>query len=60
MRGVGRSALAQDDARLPQPRTTDRDLVVAHLAQAGARTTVNSRWVLGWFAGFDKLAMTRR
>jgi HAD superfamily hydrolase (TIGR01484 family) len=34
--------------------------IVAHLAAAGARTVVNSLWVLGWFAGFDKLAMARR
>jgi 3-deoxy-D-manno-octulosonate 8-phosphate phosphatase KdsC-like HAD superfamily phosphatase len=36
------------------------ELIAAHLAAAGARTVVNSLWVLGWFAGFDKLAMTRR
>jgi len=34
--------------------------IVAHLVAAGARTTQNSIWVLGWFGGFDKLAMTRR
>ncbi|MBV8119416.1 MAG: HAD-IIB family hydrolase [Alphaproteobacteria bacterium] len=44
--------------RNPGPPTCD--LIVAHLAQAGARTAVNSMWVLGWFAGFDKLVMTRR
>ena len=36
------------------------DIIAARLAEAGARTAVNSMWVLGWFAGFDKLAMTRR
>jgi HAD superfamily hydrolase (TIGR01484 family) len=30
------------------------------LAAAGARTTLNSIWVLGWFGDFDKLAMARR
>jgi HAD superfamily hydrolase (TIGR01484 family) len=34
--------------------------IAGHLAAAGARSTVNSMWVLGWFGGFDKLAMTRR
>ncbi len=34
--------------------------VVAALMAAGARTVVNSLWVLGWFGGFDKLAMARR
>jgi HAD superfamily hydrolase (TIGR01484 family) len=34
--------------------------IVAHLTEAGARTVVNSLWVLGWFDDFDKLAMTRR
>jgi hypothetical protein len=36
------------------------DLLVAHLARAGARTAISSMWVLGWFADFDKLAMRRR
>jgi HAD superfamily hydrolase (TIGR01484 family) len=36
------------------------DLIVANLAAARARTVTNSMWVLGWFAAFDKLAMTRR
>ncbi len=36
------------------------DEIAARLAAAGARTVVNSLWVLGWFGGFDKLAMTRR
>jgi HAD superfamily hydrolase (TIGR01484 family) len=34
--------------------------ILARLQAAGARTTVNSIWVLGWFGDFDKLAMTRR
>lgn len=34
--------------------------IVDRLAAAGARTTLNSVWVLGWFGDFDKLAMTRR
>jgi HAD superfamily hydrolase (TIGR01484 family) len=34
--------------------------IQARLAAAGARTTVNSLWVLGWFGDFDKLAMARR
>ncbi len=34
--------------------------ILARLRAAGARATVNSIWVLGWFGDFDKLAMTRR
>ena len=36
------------------------EAIVRRLAEAGARTVVNSLWVLGWFADFDKLSMTRR
>ena len=36
------------------------DAIAAHLAAAGAQTTQNSIWVLGWFGDFDKLAMARR
>jgi HAD superfamily hydrolase (TIGR01484 family) len=36
------------------------DRITARLTEAGAHTVVNSLWVLGWFADFDKLAMTRR
>jgi HAD superfamily hydrolase (TIGR01484 family) len=36
------------------------DQIVARLCAAGARATVNSIWVIGWFGDFDKLAMTRR
>jgi 3-deoxy-D-manno-octulosonate 8-phosphate phosphatase KdsC-like HAD superfamily phosphatase len=42
----------------PGPPVSER--IAAELAEAGARTVVNSLWVLGWFGGFDKLAMTRR
>lgn len=41
----------------------DRDLaerVLAAMRQAGALTTENNLWLLGWFGGFDKLAMARR
>jgi HAD superfamily hydrolase (TIGR01484 family) len=34
--------------------------IAAQLAAAGARTTINSVWVLGWYGDFDKLAMSRR
>lgn len=36
------------------------DAILARLAAAGARATLNSIWVLGWFGDFDKLTMTRR
>jgi HAD superfamily hydrolase (TIGR01484 family) len=38
----------------------DSEAIRARLAGAGARTTVNSLWVLGWFGAFDKLAMAKR
>lgn len=38
----------------------DSAAILARLAAAGARTSVNSLWVLGWFGAFDKLAMARR
>jgi HAD superfamily hydrolase (TIGR01484 family) len=38
----------------------DSEAILARLAAAGASTAVNSLWVLGWFGGFDKLAMARR
>ncbi len=38
----------------------DAEAIRARLAAAGARTTVNSLWVLGWFGDFDKLVMARR
>lgn len=37
-----------------------REAILARLREAGAQTTVNSLWVLGWRGGFDKLAMSRR
>lgn len=40
--------------------TAQADDIVGRLRQAGAQTTINSLWVLGWFGGFDKLAMARR
>ena len=44
--------------RNPGPPLADR--IAAHFAAAGAHATINSLWVLGWFAPFDKLAMARR
>jgi 3-deoxy-D-manno-octulosonate 8-phosphate phosphatase KdsC-like HAD superfamily phosphatase len=38
----------------------DSAAILARLAAAGARTSVNSLWALGWFGAFDKLAMARR
>ncbi|MGA8380190.1 MAG: HAD-IIB family hydrolase [Stellaceae bacterium] len=60
------AALAGDQAyrqatlafRNPGPPVSEQ--IVAALAEAGARTVANSLWVLGWFGGFDKLAMARR
>jgi hypothetical protein len=46
-------AFANRDAALSQQIRTRLDA-------AGARSTVNSLWVLGWFGEFDKLAMARR
>ncbi|NLS68211.1 HAD-IIB family hydrolase [Bradyrhizobium brasilense] len=34
--------------------------IVAALHAAGARTTINNLWILGWLGDYDKLAMTRR
>lgn len=36
------------------------EAIIRRLAEAGARSVVNSLWVLGWFAAFDKLTMARR
>jgi HAD superfamily hydrolase (TIGR01484 family) len=36
------------------------EAILARLAAAGMRTTLNSIWVLGWDGDFDKLAMARR
>lgn len=37
-----------------------REALVAAFRAAGARVTVNSLWVLGWFGDYDKLTMARR
>jgi HAD superfamily hydrolase (TIGR01484 family) len=34
--------------------------IVETLRLAGADTTINNLWVLGWLGGYDKLSMTRR
>jgi hypothetical protein len=34
--------------------------VIRLLKEAGAKSTVNSMWVLGWFGEFDKLSTTRQ
>jgi len=49
------STLAFRNAAPPVP-----ERIVAELTAVGARTVVNSLWVLGWLGDFDKLAMTRR
>ena len=44
-----------------QPDDPDtRHAIIASLRKAGADTTVNNLWVLGWLGQYDKLAMTRR
>jgi len=37
-----------------------RAALVGRIRSAGAEATVNSLWALGWFGGYDKLAMARR
>jgi hypothetical protein len=49
-------AITSSDGTAP----ADADEIVPLLQAAGAHATINSMWVLGWFAHFDKLAMTRR
>lgn len=39
--------------------SVDKKIVDA-LREAGANTTVNNLWILGWLGGYDKLSMTRR
>lgn len=51
-------ALTATDGRLPG--RSERDGIVRMLRAAGACTTINSMWVLGWLGQFDKLTMTRR
>lgn len=38
----------------------DRTALLTALREAGAATTVNNLWVLGWIGAYDKLAMARR
>jgi HAD superfamily hydrolase (TIGR01484 family) len=52
-----RLAMTSSNETLPDPTTTEK--IVYLLRAGGARTTINSMWVLGWIGGFDKLAMTR-
>jgi HAD superfamily hydrolase (TIGR01484 family) len=40
--------------------TAISEAVRSRLAMTGAKTALNSLWVLGWFGDFDKLAMARR
>ncbi|MBS7537569.1 HAD-IIB family hydrolase [Ancylobacter lacus] len=47
-------AFAQPDSE------EQRAALVAGLRKAGATTTVNNLWVLGWIGAYDKLAMARR
>jgi HAD superfamily hydrolase (TIGR01484 family) len=43
----------------PEEPTACEQIVEA-LRSAGADSTINNLWVLGWLGGYDKLAMTRR
>jgi HAD superfamily hydrolase (TIGR01484 family) len=43
-----------------EPRAATADRLAAAWRAAGAHSTINSLWVLGWFGGFDKLAMALR
>lgn len=44
-----------------RPRDPDESAAILDaLRAAGADTAVNDLWLLGWFGGYDKLAMTRR
>jgi HAD superfamily hydrolase (TIGR01484 family) len=51
-------ALTSTDGTLPEQQAADR--MIRLLQAAGARTTINSMWVLAWVSDFDKLTMTRR
>jgi HAD superfamily hydrolase (TIGR01484 family) len=51
-------ALADRDGILPDRLKIEA--ISALLRDAGARTTINSMWVLGWLGDFNKLSMTRR
>ncbi|HTV44730.1 MAG TPA: HAD family hydrolase [Stellaceae bacterium] len=63
---VGGASLAADQPyrettlAFANPGVPACEPIIAALADAGARSVVNSLWVLGWLGGFDKLAMTRR
>jgi HAD superfamily hydrolase (TIGR01484 family) len=50
-------ALTSSNESLPDQRTIKT--VIDLLRTGGARTTINSMWILGWMGDFDKLAMTR-
>ncbi len=43
----------------PETRARGSNQVAHRLRDAGARATINSLWVIGWFGDFDKLAMAR-
>lgn len=45
---------------LTPARPAAAERLAAAWRAAGARSTINSLWVLGWFGEFDKLAMTQR
>jgi len=51
-------AITSSNETLPDQSTIER--IARLLRTCGARTTINSLWILGWIGGFDKLAMTRR
>ncbi len=44
----------------PNRDAAESEEILTRLRAAGARATVNSIWVLGWFGEFDKLTMSRR
>jgi HAD superfamily hydrolase (TIGR01484 family) len=51
-------AITASSGKVPEAATANA--IVRLLGAAGARTTINSMWVLGWLGDFDKLAMTCR
>ena len=50
-------AITSSNEALPDPTKTAT--IVDLLRAGGARTTINSMWILAWMSSFDKLAMTR-
>ena len=42
------------------PEAYQCSLILNALTQAGATTTVNNLWILGWSGEYDKLSMARR